>query len=83
LSLSRLHDAAFDRGLITFDEQLRMLISPQLKAELSQRTVVENFGAYVGEPLHFPDDAALPEMAFLATHRATFTQKNWLESSRR
>ena len=33
LSLSRLHDAAFDRGLIAFDEQFRLLLSPKLKSE--------------------------------------------------
>jgi putative restriction endonuclease len=42
LSLSRLHDAAFDCGLIAFDEALRLLLSPKLKAELSQRTVSES-----------------------------------------
>ena len=31
--------------------------------------VVENFGAHEGEPLRLPEDAALPEMAFLAEHR--------------
>ena len=71
LCLSRLHDAAFDRGLISFDESLRLLLSPSLRAELSQRTVAENFGAYAGEPLHLPDDAALPELGFLAQHRTT------------
>ncbi len=70
LSLSRLHDAAFDHGLITFDDSLRMVVSPRLKAELPQRAVAENFGAYAGESLRLPDDAALPEMAFLAEHRA-------------
>jgi hypothetical protein len=69
LSLSRLHDAAFDQGLITFDDSLRMVVSPRLKAELPQRAVAENFGAYAGQPLHLPDDAALPELAFLAEHR--------------
>lgn len=70
LSLSRLHDAAFDQGLIAFDDNLRLVLSPQLKAELPQRAVAENFGAYVGQPLNLPDDAALPEVAFLAEHRA-------------
>jgi putative restriction endonuclease len=70
LSLSRLHDAAFDQGLITFDDSLRMVVSPRLKAELPQRAVAENFGAYVGQPLRLPDDAALPDVAFLAEHRA-------------
>lgn len=75
LSLSRLHDAAFDRGLMTFDEELRLTLSPHLKAELPQRAVAENFGAYEGEPLRIPDDAALPEAAFLAHHRTAIFRK--------
>ncbi len=70
LALSRLHDAAFDQGLITFDDSLRMVVSPRLKAELPQRAVAENFAAYAGEPLRLPDDAALPDLAFLVEHRA-------------
>ncbi len=69
LCLSRLHDGAFDRGLIAFDDDLRLLLSPKLKAELSQRAVAESFGAYVGEPLQLPDDSALPDFTFLAEHR--------------
>jgi putative restriction endonuclease len=69
LSLSRLHDAAFDQGLITFDDSLRLVLSPRLKTALPQRAVAENFGAYAGQPLCLPDDAVLPEMAFLAEHR--------------
>ena len=75
LSLSRLHDAAFDRGLITFDDNFRLLLSPRLKAELSQRTVAENFGTYVGESLQLPDDAVLPDFGFLAHHRISVFQK--------
>ncbi len=71
LSLSRLHDAAFDRGLIAFDDSLRLILSPSLKAQLSQRSVAENFGAYAGEALLLPDDAALPDPAFLSIHRTT------------
>jgi hypothetical protein len=76
VSLSRLHDVAFDRGLISFDDGLCLLLSPRLKTELSQRTVADNFGAYAGNPLHLPDDAALPEMAFLAEHRTRFRFKS-------
>ena len=71
LCLSRLHDAAFDQGLITFDENLRLVLSPRLRAELPQRAIAESFGAYEGEPLRFPDDAVIPEFAFLAEHRTT------------
>ena len=70
LCLSRLHDAAFDRGLIAFDDDLRLLLSPRLKGALPQRAVAENFGAYAGQRLHIPNDAALPEARFLAEHRA-------------
>lgn len=76
LCLSPLHDAAFDRGLIAFDDKLRLLLSPQLKAELPQRSVAENFGSYAGEILHFPHDAAPPELAFLSQHRATIFRKS-------
>jgi putative restriction endonuclease len=76
LCLSRLHDAAFDRGLISFDNSLKLLLSPRLTVELSQRSIKENFGAYAGDPLRLPDDAALPEPAFLAEHRAKIFQKS-------
>jgi putative restriction endonuclease len=75
LCLSRLHDAAFDRGLITFDDKLRLQLSPRLKAQLSQRAIAENFGEYSGEVLRFPDDATPPEMAFLSQHRTTIFHK--------
>lgn len=75
LSLSRLHDAAFDRGLIAFDDRLRLLLSPRLKSELSQRAVSESFGAFAGQPLCLPDDAALPELEFIAEHRLRFRFK--------
>lgn len=71
LCLSRLHDAAFDRGLIAFDDDLRLVLSPRLREALPQRAVAENFGAYAGQRLHIPDDATLPDTAFLAEHRAT------------
>jgi putative restriction endonuclease len=76
LSLSRLHDAAFDRGLIAFDDSFQLLLSPRLKTELPQRAVAENFGAYEGEPLHLPDDAVLPDLKFLAEHRRKFHFKS-------
>jgi putative restriction endonuclease len=69
ICLSRLHDAAFDCGLISFDDNLRLILSPRLKNEVSQRAAAENFGAYEGEALYLPDDAALPEPSFLARHR--------------
>ena len=74
LCLSRLHDAAFDTGLIAFDDALRLMLSPRLQKELSNRSVEENFGHFSGLPLSLPDDAIPPEPAFLAKHRATIFQ---------
>jgi len=70
LCLSRLHDAAFDRGLIAFDDDLRLMLSPRLKAELPLPAVKHNFADHEKQPLHFPDDAVLPDSAFIAEHRA-------------
>jgi putative restriction endonuclease len=69
ISLSRMHDAAFDVGLISFDSDYRLILSPKLNRELSQRSIAENFGAYAGEPLLLPADAAFPKEEFLAEHR--------------
>ena len=69
IALSRLHDAAFDVGLITFDSELRLRLSKELKSHLPQRTVAECFAAYEGEQLQLPKDAVLPDERFLAMHR--------------
>ena len=71
LCLSRLHDAAFDRGLIAFDEELRLVLSRRLRDELAEPVIEDYFGRYSGESLHLPDDAALPSLEFLAQHRRT------------
>ena len=69
LCLSRLHDAAFDAGLIAFDDELRLLLSPRLKDALPLKIVADAFGAYAGHPLTFPADAIPPDMDFLRQHR--------------
>lgn len=69
LCLSRLHDAAFDVHLITFDEALKLRLSSRLKSAPKQRAVEENFVAYEGEALKLPTDAVLPDEKFLAVHR--------------
>lgn len=70
LCLLRLHDAAFDRGLISFDENLRLVLGKRLRAELASPIIENYFGRYSGESLHLPDDAVLPAEEFLAKHRA-------------
>jgi putative restriction endonuclease len=67
--LSRLYDAAFDCGLISFDNELRLLLSPQLVSQLGHRAVSESFGAYAGQHLQLAEDTIPPEPSFLALHR--------------
>lgn len=69
LCLSRLHDAAFDRGLITFDDELRLVLSKRLKGELPQRCIEDNFVKHEGQALSLPEDAVLPDPSFLSEHR--------------
>ena len=74
LCLSRLHDAAFDRGLITFDSDLKLRLSKRLKSELPQRSVAENFAAYEGVALNLSKESVLPDETFLAVHRGEVFQ---------
>ena len=75
LCLSRLYDADFDRGLITFDDNLCLVMSARLKSELPKRAITENFGAYAGEPLFMPSEAVLPKLEFLKQHREHIFEK--------
>jgi len=71
LCLSRIHDAAFDQGLIAFDDSLSLILSKGLRDCLQDDAVEVMFGKYEGSTLHLPDDAALPDLSFLAKHRKT------------
>jgi putative restriction endonuclease len=75
LCLSRLHDAAFDVGLITFDAGCRLRLSSRLKSAAPQRAVAEGFVAYEGQALVLAKDAVLPDESFLAVHRAEIFRK--------
>ncbi|MEO0017768.1 MAG: hypothetical protein RLZZ522_1051 [Verrucomicrobiota bacterium] len=72
ICLNRLHDAAFDQGLIAFDDSLRLILSARLKAVLPHEAVVSQFEAYEGRPLSLPIDAIPPETRFLVDHRKCF-----------
>jgi putative restriction endonuclease len=75
LCLSRLHDAAFDTGLITFDANLRLKLSAELKTHVKERAISENFVGYEGEVLKLGKDSVLPDEAFLAVHREVTFRK--------
>ena len=72
ICLSRLHDAAFDQHLISFDDHLRLVLSPRLKQSLAKQIVIDAFAAFEGAALSLPEDAVRPDPRFVAKHRALF-----------
>lgn len=70
LCLSSLHDKAFDRGLITFNEHLEMIISPKLK-KLTSDIAIENFAKYEGKQLRQPVSYS-PDMSQMRYHQKIF-----------
>lgn len=69
ISLNRLHDAAFDRNLISFNDDLCLMLSCKLKSFLPSQSVERDFEAYEGKALHLPQDGIPPDFSFLSSHR--------------
>jgi putative restriction endonuclease len=69
IALNTLHDKAFDRGLITFDRELRLVCAPSLQDHYASESVATNFKNYEGKPLRVPTEAAGPKPEFLEYHR--------------
>ncbi len=68
LCLSKTQDAAFDRGLIAFDENYRLILSNYLQNFLPEPTLEQNFVAYCGQQLILPEKFQ-PDVKFLQRHR--------------
>lgn len=75
LCLNRLHDAAFDKKLITFDEDLRLVVGRRLRDTLPQEPLAAGFLRYEGIQLRPPEKRSL-NPAFLDSHRAGFVRAN-------
>lgn len=69
IALSALHDRAFDRGLITFDEDFRVVLSGQLRVGSPSEIHRVALLRIEGKPLRLPTRYA-PDLAALAYHRA-------------
>jgi putative restriction endonuclease len=69
LCLSTLHDAAFDAGLITLDENLDVVLSKRLRSFFPHPTLEQNFVPFEGKPIRFPEKLAEPDGDFLRYHR--------------
>lgn len=74
LCLSTLHDAAFDSGLITLDENLNVLLSKRLRGFFPQRSLEQNFVPFEGRPIRLPEKLAEPDGDFLRYHREEIFQ---------
>ena len=75
LCLSTLHDAAFDAGLITLDDNLAVVLSARLKGYLPSKSLEHNFSQFEGRSIRLPDKIAEPNPAFLRFHRTKIFQK--------
>lgn len=69
LCLTAHFDRAFDIGLITLDEQMRLVLSPVFRQYLPNEALESEFVRREGQPLAHPDRFA-PEPQFVAHHRS-------------
>lgn len=69
LCLSSLHDAAFDSGLMTIDDQFKVVLSKRLKSYFPQPVLEKIFLSFEGMKISMPDKLAEPDASFLAHHR--------------
>ena len=69
LCLSATYDAAFDRHLISFDEDYRMIFSSQLKEFYSNEAFKTQFRMFEGKRISLPQRFC-PDQTFLEKHRA-------------
>ena len=74
LCLSTIHDAAFDDGLITLDEELSVILSKRLKSFFPQTTLEHNFVPFENKSIRLPDKLAEPDPEFLRYHREKIFQ---------
>lgn len=75
ICLNTLHDKAFDRHLITFDEDYRVVVSKVLKSKESPDFQSHNFAQMEGHVLQLPH-RFLPDQVALSRHREKFAQFN-------
>lgn len=68
LCLNALHDKAFDRGLIAFDDHFRLILSPRINDHFDNETIQSNFAAFQGYPITSPTRFP-PDRTFLERHR--------------
>ena len=73
LCLSATYDAAFDRHLISFDKDYRMILSPNLKDYTTNKAFKEHFVKFEGVQMNLPN-SFLPDKSLLEKHRNAFSK---------
>jgi putative restriction endonuclease len=68
ICLSALYDKAFDKHLISFDEDYRMILSQNLKEHCTKDYYQTHFGTMEGQGMILPE-RGLPSLEFLGWHR--------------
>lgn len=68
LCLNALHDSAFDTGLITFDERLRLIIARKLSKKMPKAVFASYFERYEGQEIRLPERFR-PDEKLLQIHR--------------
>lgn len=68
LCLSATYDAAFDKHLISFDEDYRMIVSKEIKDYYTSEVTKEYFGNFEGRQIIMPT-RFMPSQKLLARHR--------------
>jgi putative restriction endonuclease len=71
LCLAQTQDAAFDRGLMTVDEDNRVVLSKYLQEFLPNDALQREFVAFEGMPIRLPEKF-LPNPEFLRFHRESW-----------
>lgn len=69
LSLNPLHDRAFDKGLFTLDEELKIVLSKDIRAALPRTVYFDHFFKYDGQKIAVPDRGK-PSEVYLEYHRS-------------
>jgi putative restriction endonuclease len=70
LCLSSLHDSAFDRGLMTFDDECRLVLSSELRGAFVNSVIAASFQAFEGRIMKLPQKFR-PNEDYLRLHRET------------
>lgn len=68
LCLAKTQDAAFDQGLITLDEKLRVVLSNRIREHMTHESIRQNFERYEGKAVTLPHRFR-PDSKFLDYHR--------------